>query len=284
MGGELPRFTDPEKPHTLAVVIPPGGTMQRTTTEKPIPEARAPKREAKQSRVDLVIEHVKHQITAGAWRPGTRLPNETEVAKALGVSRTPVREAMKVMAAAGVLESRQGHGTFVRSRASATALQLALFQLHLEETTPRKLMEVRELFEAACVKLAVGRRTRNDIVAMEAAIRRLKEVADAKPLDRAAALEADIDFHRAVYAAAHNELIEAIANLMLQMITPYIAKAHEAGQLHRTIELHEMMLKAIIAEGPGRDRRLRSVRANMEHFRQTLESGDKSADDAGGRR
>jgi GntR family transcriptional repressor for pyruvate dehydrogenase complex len=225
----------------------------------------------KASRVDRVIQYVKNQISEGSWTAGTRLPNENEVAKTLGVSRTPVREAIKVLAAAGLLETRQGHGTFVRSRISVSALQLALFQIHLEKTTPQKLMEVRELFEAACVELAAQRRTGNDLVAMELAIQRLRDEAVRRPLDRAAALEADIAFHRAVYAATHNELIQAIANLMLEMITPYIGKSHEAGQLQQSIRLHEMMLEAITAHDRGEQKLMRSVRANMDHFRQTLE-------------
>lgn len=241
------------------------------TIEKPRPSGSEAGSSPKTSRVDLVINYVKDQIAGGVWGPGARLPNENEVAKVLGVSRTPVREAMKVLASAGLLEARQGHGTFVRSRISVSALQLALFQLHLEATTPQKLMEVRELFEVACIELAATRRTSNDIIAMEEAIRRLKTVATRKPLDAASALEADLDFHRAVYAATHNELIEAIANLMLQMITPYVARSHQAGQLNQSIKLHQMMLDAIIAEPSGEPKRLRSVRANMEHFRQTLE-------------
>jgi DNA-binding FadR family transcriptional regulator len=241
------------------------------TIDKPQISGKETGGTGKGSRVDLVINYVKDQIAAGTWGPGARLPNENEVARVLGVSRTPVREALKVLASAGLLEARQGHGTFVRSRISVSALQLALFQLHLEATTPQKLMEVRELFEAACLDLAASRRTSNDIIAMEEAIRRLKTVAAMKPLDAAAALDADLDFHRAVYAATHNELIEAIANLMLQMIAPYVARAHEAGQLNQSIKLHQMMLDAIVAEPSGEPKRLRSVRANMEHFRQTLE-------------
>lgn len=266
-----------------------GSNMQRVS-DKAAGELVRPEQSggaSKTSRVDLVIEHVKSQISAGALRPGARLPNENEIAKALGVSRTPVREAIKVLASAGLLETRQGYGTFVRSRMSVSALQLALFQLHLEETTPQKLMEVRELFERACVDLAAERRTSNDLIAMGEAIRRLRAVAAARPLDRPAALEADIDFHRAVYAATHNELIEAIANLMLQMIAPYIAKSHEAGQLQRSIELHEMMLEAVTAQDRGGPQRQRSVRANMDHFRQTLElrrrSASRSRDQGDGR-
>jgi DNA-binding FadR family transcriptional regulator len=247
-------------------------TIMDTFRDKSLDDDDRPRdRVAKLSRVDVVIEHVKQQISEGTWPPGARLPNENEVAKTLGVSRTPVREAMKVLSSAGLLETRQGQGTFVRSRISTSTLQLALFHLHLEATTPQKLMEVRELFEAACVELASERRTNDDIVAMSEAVRRLRAVAEAMPLDRTAALEADLDFHRAVYAATHNELIEAIANLMLQMIAPYVAKSHEAGQLSQSIALHEMMLEEIINPTRGAHKRIRSVRANMDHFRKTLE-------------
>jgi DNA-binding FadR family transcriptional regulator len=231
------------------------------------------------SRVDIVIDHVKGRIADGSLRAGSQLPNENEIARLLGVSRTPVREAIKVLAAAGLLETRQGHGTFVRSRLSLSALQLALFQIHLEATTPQKLMEVRQLFENACVELAAERRTSNDLIAMREAIRRLKAIAGATHLDKAAALEADLDFHRAVYAATHNELIEAVANLMLQMIAPWVARSHEGGDLKRSIQLHEMLLEAIESQDRSGAKRLTSVAANMEHFRSTLELIERAARD-----
>jgi len=58
---------------------------------------------------------------------------------------------------------------------------------------------------------------------------------------------------------------------MLQMIAPYVAKSHEAGQLRQSIALHEMMLEEMISPTRGANTRIRSVRANMDHFRQTLE-------------
>jgi len=58
---------------------------------------------------------------------------------------------------------------------------------------------------------------------------------------------------------------------MLEMITPYIGKSHEAGQLQQSIRLHEMMLEAIAAHDRADQKLMRSVRANMDHFRQTLE-------------
>lgn len=223
------------------------------------------------SRIQVVLDHIKALVADGHLEMGARLPTEMELARQLGVSRTPVREAMKVLAAAGIVEVRQGNGTFISDGAKGSLSQLLLFQIYLKDTTPQKLMEVRMLFERSCAELAAQRRTAEDLAEMRVCIERLRSLSETAPGDTAALAEADLDFHRAVYRATHNELVETIANLALNMVAPWIRRSHENGEALHSVRLHEVMYTLIEARNGGGARECYGVEANMEHFRQMLE-------------
>lgn len=241
-----------------------------------IPAVEGPSRPT--SRIQVVLDHIKALVADGHLEMGARLPTEMEIARQLGVSRTPVREAMKVLAAAGIVEVRQGNGTFISDGAKGSLSQLLLFQIYLKDTTPQKLMEVRMLFERSCAELAAQRRTAEDLAEMRACIERLRSLSETGPGDTAALAEADLDFHRAVYRATHNELVETIANLALNMVAPWIRRSHENGEAPHSVRLHEVMYTLIEARNGGGARECYGVEANMEHFRQMLERLGPQAD------
>jgi len=198
-----------------------------------------------------------------------------ELARALGVSRTPVREAIKVLAASGIVEVRHGQGTFVTSGAQASLGQLLLFEIYLKDTTPQKLMEVRTIFERSAAELAAQRRTDEDLATMRACIERLRPLAEADPLDLDATLQADLDFHRAIYRASKNELVETLANFVLNMMSGWLRRSHANGGLRDSVRLHEIMYAMIEARNSGGARECYGVEANMEHFRQMLEEMER---------
>lgn len=227
------------------------------------------------SRLEVVLDHIKHRIADGTLKAGAQLPPELELARELGVSRTPVREAVKVLAAAGILEVRHGHGTFVSNGAQASFGQLLLFEIYLKDTTPQKLMEVRTIFERSAAELAAQRRTPEDLMAMRACIERLRPLAEADPIDFDATLQADMDFHRAIYRAAKNELVETLASFVLNMASDWLRRSHANGGLKETVRLHEIMYAMIEARNSGGARECYGVDANMDHFRRMLEELDQ---------
>lgn len=228
----------------------------------------------RESRVTKVIEHIKHAIVAGQWKEGDRLPTEFEIAEQIKVSRTPVREAVKVLEMIGVLEVRQGSGTYVRRGVHVALTQLLLFQSQLTNTTPEKLMEIRAVFERTCAELAAQRRTDADLAKMRATIDRLRALAadsTALPED---ILEADLAFHRATYHACGNELIATVADFVLSMVAPWIGKSLDRVGPRNAIRLHEIMYAMIESRNAGAARELGSnnnpVEANMQHFLHTI--------------
>ena len=104
----------------------------------------------------MVLEHIKDQIISGELTPGSRLPTEIEIGDHLGISRTPVREAIKIFEAMGVLDVRIGSGTFVNPSLEPSLAQLLLFKMYLQQSTPQKMMELRRVMARGAAELAAG--------------------------------------------------------------------------------------------------------------------------------
>src|SRR5215471_3153791 len=113
--------------------------------------------------VDQVIEQMRAAIADGDWVVDQRIPPEPELVTALGVGRNTVREAVRALAHAGLLEVRQGDGTFVRATSEISG---ALRRLVGEEL--REVLEVRRTLEVEGARLAAKHRTPEDIAHLEA--------------------------------------------------------------------------------------------------------------------
>ncbi|SHM47068.1 FadR/GntR family transcriptional regulator [Actinacidiphila paucisporea] len=159
--------------------------------------------------VEQATEHLRGQILGGQWPVGTKLPGETALAASLGVGRSTVREAVRALAEAGLVRSRQGAGVFVVSTEPHDDLGTRLRRAAVAE-----VHEVRAVLEVQAARLAAERRTGADVEAMVAALsaRRLAAdsddaaLVDAAPVD-AALVDADIALHAAVVAAAGNPVL-----------------------------------------------------------------------------
>lgn len=148
--------------------------------------------------VELAVSQLREQVLSGQWPVGGRLPAETELAQRLEVGRSTVREAVRALVHAGLLETRQGSGTYVRSLTPG-----ADWEPRLRRAAVLEAYEVREALEVQAARLAASRRTEADIEALRAC---LAERDRARGED-ARFVEADLAFHRAVVAAAHNPLL-----------------------------------------------------------------------------
>lgn len=160
---------------------------------------------SKSTLVEGVISRLEELICSGEWPVGFRIPAEPELVRALGVSRNTVREAVRALVHAGLLDPRPGDGTYVRAD---TGLDAALGRA-ARRWGAIDALEVRTMLERDAARLAARRRDDADVAAIEAALTRVAEAGD----DRAF-VEADAAFHEAVVAATHNPvLIELYAHL-----------------------------------------------------------------------
>lgn len=240
---------------------------ERTDAERK-PVLDAPKKN--QTRVEFALDYITQEIAQGNLKAGDKLPNEKELAEQLGISRTPIREAMKTLAVAGLIDIRHGHGSYVRDEQSAPALPLHLFQLYLQDSTPEMLMELRDIFDRNSTELAAQRRTDEDLAKMRECIDRLRNLTQQPNAALDDMLKADLDFHRAVYDATGNKLIVTVAEFVLNMVAPWVKKSLDVSGRIRAVDLHEQMYASIKAQEVGTPNR-ESVDANMKHFKQSLD-------------
>jgi DNA-binding FadR family transcriptional regulator len=142
------------------------------------------------------------------------MPNEDHLAAELGVSRTVVREAIKVLQAKGLVEVKPRTGTRVRPRRSWHLLDADVVAWQFADMERgedmRELYEIRATIEATAARLAAERRTEEQLDEIEAHQRRI-EAASAEPM---ALRAADLDFHGAVVDAAHNSLLSHVSAMI----------------------------------------------------------------------
>jgi GntR family transcriptional regulator, transcriptional repressor for pyruvate dehydrogenase complex len=202
-----------------------------------------------------IVEQIRAMISQGELKPGDRIPSERELAAMLGVSRPSVREAIMVLDAMGLVEARQGGGTYVRSLAE-TSLADPLSQM--VDADPRllpALVEVRKGLESWSACLAAQRADEGDLS-------RLREL-DARMTQLAAkgVWDADLDarFHAAISAASHNTLqvhvltsIHALYYTSLRLsLVDFNQREGDAQLLYRQ---HHAIFEAIAAHDPERAR------------------------------
>jgi DNA-binding FadR family transcriptional regulator len=150
--------------------------------------------------VGHVIEALQHGITSGRWPVGARLPTETDLAAELGVSRMTFRQGVQALVHAGLLQTIQGNGTFVR----ATTEVEAVLGRYLAGEDLISILEVREAIEVVTAGLAAERRTDSDLADMEAAL--AEETAADAAGDLTAVAAASSRFHTAVVNASGNPI------------------------------------------------------------------------------
>ncbi|MGW7052001.1 FadR/GntR family transcriptional regulator [Streptomyces sp. NPDC054887] len=149
--------------------------------------------------VEQAAANLREQISCGHWPVGTRLPGETTLAKTLGVGRSTVREALRALAGAGLVQPRQGAGVFV-----IASRPVEDWPTRLRRAAAADVCEVRTLLEAQAARLAAVRRTDADLAALRAALETRRAAARG---DGAAFVEADLALRTAVVAAAHNPVL-----------------------------------------------------------------------------
>ncbi|APY89010.1 FadR family transcriptional regulator [Streptomyces alfalfae] len=153
---------------------------------------------------EQVIAELRKQISSGEWPVGSRIPTESELVEQLGVARNTVREAVRALAHNGMLDIRQGSGTFV-----VAASELAgVMHRRFADADPRHVAELRIALESSAAELAARRRTDRDLQQLDAALVR-REDAWASG-DAEAFVSADAAFHTAVVAASHNDVMTVL--------------------------------------------------------------------------
>jgi DNA-binding FadR family transcriptional regulator len=191
--------------------------------------------------VEQVIDQLRATIVSGEWPVGDRIPTETELAATLDVGRNTVREAVRALAHGGLLDVRQGDGTFVRA---TTELSGALRKLCGAEL--REALEVRRVLEVDAARLAAVRRTDDDLTALHAALAERNAAMRDHDVDRV--VRTDTEFHSVVVRCAHNSLLAELYRGVAEVVARTVATTLPADLDNLDEISHDGLVEAIEAK------------------------------------
>jgi GntR family transcriptional repressor for pyruvate dehydrogenase complex len=213
---------------------------------------------------EQIVEQIEERILSGDLKPGDRLPTESELADQFGVSRTAVREAMKVLRHKGLADSHPGRGTFVADDTHLAMRHSLDLMVKIEKDGIENLVEVREILEPAIAALAAIRREEKHLAEMETAI----SLMDNASSDAEIYNQIDLNFHRTLAQATGNKLILALFDTIIDPLREQMRLTFSRqGKATHSKKFHIRLLEAI------REQDANKAREAMEaHLKQIRES------------
>lgn len=196
----------------------------------------------------LVVELTKRlleYIFSGSIQPGDRLPAERELQEALGVGRSAIREALKVLTVLGILEVKHGDGTYLKSAKSGLLLESIEWGLLLGENKVQDIIEVRKEIEVPIVRLAAER-------AEDGELEELKEILDKLEVSTVDDfVELDIAFHIKIAEMSKNTVFIGILSSIQSLLRTWIKLViEEEGETQFSYDFHYNIYQALSNKDP----------------------------------
>jgi GntR family transcriptional regulator, transcriptional repressor for pyruvate dehydrogenase complex len=201
---------------------------------------------------EIVAEKIVEFISDTGLQPGDRLPTEQKLGEQLGVSRGIVREAIKSLAATGLVAARKGVGVYVAGRPHLIAMPTLHLSMTVDPEHIQALFNFRCMQEMLTARLATERITLAELRDLEKTLLDNRRYAEAENWDLF--IESDDAFHRSIAQAAHNPfLVETIIDVLyLQRWAIKIMTGGAPGSLLQSVEQHEAIFNAI-KDGQGEE-------------------------------
>jgi DNA-binding FadR family transcriptional regulator len=196
------------------------------------------------SLIDTAVEELRRRISDGEWPVGSRIPPEPALVEMLGVGRNTVREAVQSLVHAGLLERRQGSGTYVLAD-SELAVSMSR---QIAEARQRDVVEVRRALEVEAARLAARRRTATDATTLQAHRDARSAAYLAGDLDRM--VRTDLALHHAIVQTAANPVLVSLYDNLIDAIGENI-RFNFVSDTHGHAA-HDGLVEAIIAGDPAR--------------------------------
>ena len=188
--------------------------------------------------VDQVIEQMRSAITSGEWPVGQRIPPEPELVTALGVGRNTVREAVRALSHAGLLEVRQGDGTFVRATSEISGAVRRMCGTELKE-----VLQVRRTLEMEGARLAAKHRTDAELARLTELLRKRDAAMEAEQW--AEVIEHDTAFHVLLVQCSHNTLLAELYQGLTEAVKASVAASVDTSQPGQDQVSHTGLLHAV---------------------------------------
>lgn len=194
----------------------------------------------RQALADTVAGNLKQLIKSGNFKSGDKLPSEPVLMEQFGVGRSTIREAVRILSNCGLLNVKQGLGTFINLN---EGLDEPLHQ-RLKRADKSDLREVRQLLEVKAAEKAALNRTQKDIARMTSLLKKRKIAAEKQQTQ--ACIDIDIEFHIAVAEASGNEILaDLYRTIAVQIKKMFVVLLEDTSKFVEKQKLHEDLLKSI---------------------------------------
>lgn len=204
-----------------------------------------------QTVVDQIIESLTDAIVQGEYRAGMKLPSEFELMADLQVSRNSLREAMKILAAMGIVEIRRGDGTYVCSQVNPSLFDRVIYSLIYDASSSEELLELRQVLDEATVRLAMARITPEEILGLQENIDAMRAAWERGDADAMAAL--DMEFHRLLMESCKNVFFVRIMKGVYTIFENSIGEnIRQEATDSKAPMYHQAILDCIVAGDDGR--------------------------------
>lgn len=243
------------------------------------------------SLVDKAVDTLGRGVIRGDYEPGDLMPPEAEIASSLGISRNVAREAFKILASKGLVRIVQGSGTRIQSEEEWNYLDQQLIGWAMEADQLRdglidQLSQLRYIVEPEVAALAAEHASTTEIL-------RLFEAQEAMERHRnepELAVEADILFHRHLFAAAHNKFLNALLRTVIVILRANFSLAIKADyDIIKFLDEHRVVAEAIHRRDPDAARQamrglLDNNRTHLIDMRKTVSGAAKAKAERGDRK
>jgi DNA-binding FadR family transcriptional regulator len=181
----------------------------------------------------LIASDIARKIMAGAFNAGDVLPSEIELCGRFGVSRTALREALKLLSSKGLLESRPKIGTRVRDRAHWNILDVQLLEwmqgIEATEEMYHQFLDFRRVIEPQATRLAAVNATKEQRIELSKLYREMSDISTRKPFDNERWMEVDAAFHRLIFLSTDNCFYVPFGNVLVTVFKWFISYSSKEG-------------------------------------------------------
>ena len=190
-----------------------------------------------------VLKQLKASIIKGEWQQGEKLPSENELAELFGVSRITIRQALQKLGALGLLETRLGEGSFVRTIGIDDCMNPMVPQVYLGDQSIFQIFEFREMLDAEAARVAAERAEEEDISDLKEIFECMEHCQNS--LDLRGFAEADLEFHLKVGEITKNPLVIKVNTILKEVFSESMLKVIERMGCESGVFYHKRILEAI---------------------------------------
>ncbi|WP_295581995.1 FadR/GntR family transcriptional regulator [uncultured Oscillibacter sp.] len=220
---------------------------------------------------EQAFNQLKEQILGGIWKEGDRLPSELELTEALGVSRTTIRQAIRTLVDYGLVETRNGAGTYVKRQISGSYMLNIVPLTDLQTEDMVEILDFLCLIEDNVAAMAAERCTEADV----AALRELQERIKSAKGDLGALTEYDLQFHIMIAKITQNSLAIQTYSLLSEFLETAMYRAYTRLGAEEGVPYHEELLRAFAGHDAELARQIMGahVRNRRAKFIASLQTG-----------